>query len=284
MSEIVFADGAYVERKDARVSIFDRGFLFADGIYEVCAVLDGKLVDNSAHLARLDRSLAAIELACPMSHAEIVAMQRELVARNALREGLIYMQVTRGVADRDFAFPEGATPTFVAFAQHKRIIGAPAAETGVAAISVPDLRWARRDIKSIALLAQVLAKQQARKARAAEAFMVEDGFVTEGASSTAFIVTKADKIVTRPLSNALLPGCTRQAILALARERGMKLVERAFTIEEACEAAECFFTSATAFVMPVVSLDGRTIGQGRPGPATRRLRELYIAAAREEAE
>ncbi|MCC0003668.1 MAG: D-amino-acid transaminase [Methylobacteriaceae bacterium] len=284
MSEIVFVDGAYVERKDARVSIFDRGFLFADGIYEVCAVLDGKLVDNSAHLARLDRSLAAIELACPMSHAEIVAMQRELVARNALREGLIYMQVTRGVADRDFAFPEGATPTFVAFAQHKRIIGAPAAETGVAAISVPDLRWARRDIKSIALLAQVLAKQQARKARAAEAFMVEDGFVTEGASSTAFIVTKADEIVTRPLSNALLPGCTRQAILALARERGMKLVERAFTIEEACEAAECFFTSATAFVMPVVSLDGRTIGQGRPGPATRRLRELYIAAAREEAE
>ena len=284
MSEIVFVDGAYVERKDARVSIFDRGFLFADGIYEVSAVLDGKLVDNSAHLARLDRSLAAIELACPMSHAEIVAMQRELVARNALREGLIYMQVTRGVADRDFAFPEGATPTFVAFAQHKRIIGAPAAETGVAAISVPDLRWARRDIKSIALLAQVLAKQAARKAGAAEAFMVEDGFVTEGASSTAFIVTKADEIVTRPLSNALLPGCTRQAILALARERGMKLVERAFTIEEACEADECFFTSATAFVMPVVSLDGRTIGQGRPGPATRRLRELYIAAAREEAE
>ena len=284
MSEIVFVDGAYVERKDARVSIFDRGFLFADGIYEVSAVLDGKLVDNSAHLARLDRSLAAIELACPMSHAEIVAMQRELVARNALREGLIYMQVTRGVADRDFAFPEGATPTFVAFAQHKRIIGAPAAETGVAAISVPDLRWARRDIKSIALLAQVLAKQAARKAGAAEAFMVEDGFVTEGASSTAFIVTKADEIVTRPLSNALLPGCTRQAILALARERGMKLVERAFTIEEACEADECFFTSATAFVMPVVSLDGRTIGQGRPGPATRRLRDLYIAAAREEAE
>ena len=284
MSEIVFVDGAYVERKDARVSIFDRGFLFADGIYEVSAVLDGKLVDNSAHLARLDRSLAAIELACPMSHAEIVAMQRELVARNALREGLIYMQVTRGVADRDFAFPEGATPTFVAFGQHKRIIGAPAAETGVAAISVPDLRWARRDIKSIALLAQVLAKQAARKAGAAEAFMVEDGFVTEGASSTAFIVTKADEIVTRPLSNALLPGCTRQAILALARERGMKLVERAFTIEEACEADECFFTSATAFVMPVVSLDGRTIGQGRPGPATRRLRDLYIAAAREEAE
>ena len=284
MSEIVFADGAYVERKDARVSIFDRGFLFADGIYEVSAVLDGKLVDNSAHLARLDRSLAAIELACPMSHAEIVAMQRELVARNALREGLIYMQVTRGVADRDFAFPEGATPTFVAFAQHKRIIGAPAAETGVAAISVPDLRWARRDIKSIALLAQVLAKQAARKAGAAEAFMVEDGLVTEGASSSAFIVTKSQEIVTRPLSSALLPGCTRQAILALAQERRMAIVERAFTIEEACAAAECFFTSATAFVMPVVSLDGRKIGQGTPGEATRRLRALYIAAARASAQ
>lgn len=280
MSEIVYVDGAYVERRDARVSVFDRGFLFADGIYEVCAVLDGKLVDNDAHLARLDRSLREIDLASPFSHEEVVAVQRELVARNALREGLIYMQVTRGAADRDFAFPENASPTFVAFAQARRIIGSPQAETGVAVISVPDLRWARRDIKSIALLAQVLAKQQARKAGAAEAFMVEDGFVTEGASSSAFIVTKSREIVTRPLSSALLPGCTRQAILALAQEREMTIVERAFTIEEACDAAECFFTSATAFVMPVVSLDARTIGQGRPGDATRRLRELYIATAR----
>ena len=280
MSEIVYVDGAYVERRDARVSVFDRGFLFADGIYEVCAVLDGKLVDNDAHLARLDRSLREIDLASPLSREEVVAVQRELVARNALREGLIYMQVTRGAADRDFAFPENASPTFVAFAQARRIIGSPQAETGVAVISVPDLRWARRDIKSIALLAQVLAKQQARKAGAAEAFMVEDGFVTEGASSSAFIVTKSREIVTRPLSSALLPGCTRQAILALAQEREMTIVERAFTIEEACDAAECFFTSATAFVMPVVSLDARTIGQGRPGDATRRLRELYIATAR----
>ena len=280
MSEIVYVDGAYVERRDARVSVFDRGFLFADGIYEVCAVLDGKLVDNDAHLARLDRSLREIALASPLSREEVVAVQRELVARNALREGLIYMQVTRGAADRDFAFPENASPTFVAFAQARRIIGSPQAETGVAVISVPDLRWARRDIKSIALLAQVLAKQQARKAGAAEAFMVEDGFVTEGASSSAFIVTKSREIVTRPLSSALLPGCTRQAILALAQEREMTIVERAFTIEEACNAEECFFTSATAFVMPVVALDGRTIGQGRPGDATLRLRELYIAAAR----
>lgn len=284
MSEIVFVDGAYVPRAEARVSIFDRGFLFADGIYEVCAVLDGKLVDNAAHLARLDRSLREIELPCPLAREDIVAMQRELVARNGLREGLVYMQVTRGAADRDFAFPDNARPTFVAFAQARRIVGAPQAETGVAAISTPDLRWARRDIKSVALLAQVLAKQEARKAGAAEAFMVEDGHVTEGASSSAFIVTQQAEIVTRPLSNALLPGCTRQAVLALARERGMKLVERAFTITEAYAAAECFFTSATAFVMPVVTLDGRAIGQGAPGPATKRLRELYIDAARASAQ
>lgn len=280
MSEIVFVDGAYVPREKASVSVFDRGFLFADGIYEVCAVLDGKLVDNPAHLARLDRSLGEIELPCPLSREEIVAMQRELVSRNEVREGLVYIQVTRGAADRDFAFPENVKPTFVAFAQAKKIIGSPHAETGVAAISVPDLRWARRDIKSVALLAQVLAKQAARKAGAAEAFMVEDGLVTEGASSSAFIVTQAQEIVTRPLSNALLPGCTRQAVLALARERNMRLVERAFTIDEAYGAAECFFTSATAFVMPIVTLDGRMIGQGRPGPATTRLRELYIEAAR----
>ena len=284
MSEIVYVNGAFVDRAAAHVSVFDRGFLFADGIYEVCAVLDGKLVDNDAHLARLQRSLAEIELPSPLGHDAIVAVQRELVVRNGLSEGLVYMQVTRGAADRDFAFPEGATPTFVAFAQARRIIGAPAAETGVAAITVPDLRWARRDIKSVALLAQVLAKQAARKAGAAEAFMVEDGFVTEGSSSTAFIVTTAGEIVTRPLSTAILPGCTRKAILKLAEEKRMRLVERAFSVDEAYAAAECFFTSATAFVMPVVTLDGRPVADGRPGPATRRLREIYIDAARANAQ
>lgn len=284
MNEVVYVNGAYVDRADARVSVFDRGFLFADGVYEVCAVLDGRLVDNDAHLARLARSLAAIELDCPLSREDIVAIQRELIARNRLSEGLVYMQVTRGAADRDFAFPDNATPTFVAFAQARRIVGAPAAETGVAAISVPDLRWSRRDIKSVALLGQVLAKQAARRAGAAEAFMVEDGFVTEGASSSVFIVTKAREIVTRPLSTALLPGCTRQAVLALANERQMQLVERAFTVDEVNAAAECFFTSATAFVMPVVTLDGRPIGDGKPGPATRRLRDLYIEAARATAQ
>ena len=284
MSEIVYVNGAFVDRAHAQVSVFDRGFLFADGIYEVCAVLDGKLIDNDAHLARLERSLGEIELTSPLTRGAIVAVQRELVARNNIAEGLIYMQVTRGAADRDFAFPDTAPPTFVAFAQAKKIIGSPQAETGVAAISVPDLRWARRDIKSVALLAQVLAKQAACKAGAAEAFMVEDGFVTEGSSSTAFIVTNAGEIVTRPLSNTVLPGCTRLAILKLAQERTMRLVQRAFSVDEAHAAAECFFTSATAFVMPVVTLDGKPIADGKPGPATRRLRELYIEAARANAQ
>ena len=284
MSEIVYVNGAFLPRQDAKISVFDRGFLFADGIYEVCAVLDGRLVDNASHLERLERSTSAIELPLPLSRKEIVDMQRELVARNGVQEGLVYMQVTRGAADRDFAFPGETSPTLVAFTQKKTIIGAPAAKAGVSVISTPDIRWARRDIKSVALLAQVLAKQAARRAGSAEAFMVEDGFVTEGSSSTAFIVTQAGEIVTRPLSTALLPGCTRKAVLRLAQERGMTIVERAFTIAEAQAAAECFFTSATAFVMPVIAIDGVTVGQGAPGPATLRLREIYIETARASAE
>ena len=279
MSDQVYVNGDYVARARASVSVFDRGFLFADGIYEVCAVLGGRLVDNPAHLDRLERSVAAIQLALPVSREEIVAIQRELVARNGVDEGLVYMQVTRGAADRDFPFPQGVRPTLVAFTQAKSVIASPAAATGVAVVSTPDLRWARRDIKSIALLAQVLAKQAAREAGSAEAFMVEDGLVTEGASSTAFIVTAAGEIVTRPLSNALLPGCTRLSVLRLARETGMPIVERAFSIAEAQAAREVFFTSATAFVMPVVTLDGKTIADGQPGPATRRLRQIYIETA-----
>lgn len=279
MSEIVYVNGAFLPRVDAKISVFDRGFLFADGIYEVCAVLDGRLVDNAAHLDRLERSTAAIELSLPIAREKIISAQRELVARNGIVEGLVYMQVTRGAADRDFSFPDVATPTLVAFTQKKTILDAPAAKTGVSVISTPDIRWARRDIKSIALLAQVLAKQAARRAGCAEALMVEDGFVTEGSSSTAFIVTQAGEIVTRPLSTALLPGCTRKAVLRLAQERGMRIVERAFSIAEAQAAAECFFTSATAFVMPVIAIDGAKVGSGAPGSATLRLREIYIETA-----
>jgi D-alanine transaminase len=280
MSRTMFVNGAFVPEEEARVSIMDRGFLFADGIYEVSAVLDGHLVDNDAHLARLDRSLAAIRIPNPHDTKAWTALQQELIRRNRLTEGLVYLQVTRGAAERDFAFPEASRPTVVLFTQAKTVAAAPAAETGVAVITVPDLRWKRRDIKSVGLLAQVLAKQAAREAGVAEAWMVEDGTVTEGSSSTAFIITGDGRIVTRPMSQAVLPGITRQAVLRLAGETGLVLEERPFTPGEALEATEAFYTSASSLVMPVVAIDGRAIGDGRPGRLTRRLRALYLEAAR----
>ncbi|MEA1831544.1 D-amino-acid transaminase [Methylobacterium durans] len=282
MSRTVYLDGRFVPFEEARVPIMDRGFLFADGIYEVSAVLDGRLVDNAAHLARLDRSLSEIGIANPHTIEAWTRLQIDLVARNGLTEGLVYMQVTRGVAERDFAFPAAGTPpTVVMFTQGKAIRANPLAETGAKVVTVEDLRWKRRDIKSVALLAQVLAKQAAAAAGVAEAWMVEDGAVTEGSSSTAFIVTGDDRIVTRPLSTAILPGITRKAVLRLAAEGGLGIEERPFSVEEAYAAAEAFYTSASAFVMPVVAIDGRPVGEGRPGPRTRRLRELYLAMASE---
>jgi D-alanine transaminase len=278
---IVYLNGAFLPFEDARVPIMDRGFLFADGIYEVSAVLDGRLVDNAAHIARLDRSLGEIGIRNPHEAAEWERLETELVARNGVVEGLVYMQVTRGVAERDFAFPPAGTPpTVVMFTQAKTIVDNPLARTGARIVTVEDLRWKRRDIKSVALLAQVLAKQAAAAAGVAESWMVEDGFVTEGSSSTAFIVTRDGTLVTRPLSTALLPGITRAAVLRLAAEAGLRLDERLFRLEEAHEAAEAFYTSASAFVMPVVEIDGRTVGTGRPGPHATRLRELYVALAR----
>ncbi|RZK84585.1 MAG: D-amino acid aminotransferase, partial [Methylobacterium sp.] len=210
--------------------------------------------------------------------------QTELVARNGVTEGLVYMQVTRGVYERDFAYPPAGTrPTVMMFTQAKTVAANPLAAKGARVITVPDLRWKRRDIKSVALLAQVLAKQQAAAAGVAEAWMVEDDAVTEGSSSTAFIVTTGGALVTRPLSTALLPGITRKAVLRLAEEAGLALEERLFSVAEALAAAEAFYTSASAFVMPVVSIDGHAVGEGHPGPHTRRLRELYLAMARESA-
>lgn len=279
---IVYLNGAFLPFEEARVPIMDRGFLFADGIYEVSAIIDGKLVDNAAHLARLDRSLGEIGIRNPHDAAGWEKLQTELVARNGVREGLVYMQVTRGVAERDFAFPKAGTePTVMMFTQAKTVLANPLAETGARVITVEDLRWKRRDIKSVALLAQVLAKQQAAEAGVAEAWMVEDGAVTEGSSSTAFIVSRERVLVTRPLSTALLPGITRASVLKLAGEADLKIEERWFSVAEAYEAQEAFYTSASAFVMPVVEIDGRSIGEGRPGPLTRRLRELYIEAARQ---
>ena len=279
MSRIVFVNGAFVPFEQASIPIMDRGFLFADGIYEVSAVVNGRLVDNDAHLARLDRSLKEIRIENPYSAEEWIRLEEELVRRNGLVEGTVYMEVTRGAAEREFAFPKDVKPTVVMFTQPKNITRSPQAETGIAVITVPDLRWKRRDIKSVALLAQVLAKQAAAEAGVGEAWMVEDGKVTEGASSTAFVITRDRRIVTRPLSNAILPGITRKAVIRLAEENGLAVEERLFSIEEAHEAAEAFITSASSFVMPVVKIDGRPVADGRPGPLTRRLRALYLEMA-----
>ena len=282
MDPIAYVNGSFVPLSDAKVSVLDRGFLFADGIYEVAAVLDGKLVDNASHLARLERSVGEIKLKLPETIERITEIQKELVARNELANGLVYLEVTRGAdKGRDFAFPKGdIKPTLVMFTSEKDIVGASSAKTGISVITVPDIRWERRDIKSIALLAQVLAKQAAAEAGAGEAWMLEDGFVTEGGSSSAFILTQDDVIVTRQNSNAILPGCTRKAVVALAAERQLRVEERPFTVAEALAAKEAFITSASLFVQPVVAIDGKTVGAGKPGPMTTRLREIYVEFAK----
>lgn len=279
MSRIVFLNGSFLPIEEAKVPFMDRGFLFGDGVYEGVGVLEGRLVDNEAHLERLERSLQEVRIPNPYSREEWTRLEEELARRNGMTEGFIYFQVTRGVAERDFTFPEHVVPSVAMFTQAKAIVNAPSAETGIAVVTMPDLRWKRRDIKSLNLLAQVLAKQAAKEAGAQEAWMVEDGFVTEGGSSSGFIVTREGRVVVRPLSNAILPGITRKALLALSKDIGIELEERLFTVEEAYEAAEAFMTSASTFVLPIVSIDGRSIGDGKPGPITRKLRETYIRMA-----
>jgi D-alanine transaminase len=272
-------DGSFQPLADVRLSPMDRGFLFADGIYEVTAVLDGKLVDSASHLARLERSAAALEIALPISVAEIEQIERELIARNDLARGTIYIQLTRGAAERDF-LAEPEKPTLLLFTQAGDMLASKAATEGVKVVTMPDIRWDRRDIKSVMLLAQVLAKRAARAAGAQEAWLVQDGYVTEGASSTALIVTADGTLVTRPNSNIILPGCTRAAVLALAERDGVALEERPFTVEEALAGREAMLTSASNFVVAIVSIDGQPIGDGKPGPIARRLRELYLEMAR----
>jgi D-alanine transaminase len=285
LDQIAYVNGSFVPMADAKVSILDRGFLFADGIYEVAAVLDGKLIDNASHLARLERSVGEISLALPETTERIQDIQKELIARNNLVNGMVYLEVTRGAdTGRDFAFPKSVKPTLIMFTTVKDIVNAPSAETGIGVITVPDLRWTRRDIKSVALLAQVLAKQAAAEAGAGEAWMIEDGMVTEGGSSSAFILTHDDVLVTRQNSSAILPGCTRKAVVALAEERQLRVEERPFTIAEALAAKEAFITSATVFVQAVVSIDGKIVANGKPGPMTGRLREIYIDFARATAQ
>ena len=244
-------------------------------------MLDGKLVDNASHLARLERSVGEISLALPESIERIIEIQKELIARNKLDAGLVYLEVTRGAdKGRDFAFPKGVKPTLIMFTSVKDIVNAESARTGIGVITVPDIRWARRDIKSVALLAQVLAKQAAAEVGAGEAWMIEDGKVTEGGSSSAFILTQDDVIVTRQNGSEILPGCTRKAVVKLAEERQLRVEERPFSIEEALKAKEAFITSASSFVQAVISIDGKQVANGKPGPMTNRLREIYIDFAR----
>ncbi len=270
-------NGSFVDESAATVSIFDRGLLFGDGVYEVAAVLNGRLLDADLHLARLERSLAAVGMASPLPAAQWLDVLQALADANAVREGLVYLQVTRGVAERDFAFPVQAVPTHFAYARPKPLRDDPQA-AGVSVHVVPDLRWARCDIKSTAMLAQVLAKQAARAAGAYEAMMHEEGVVTEGGSSTLWIV-EGGVLVTRPLSPAILAGVTRDVVLGLARDAGIPVEERAFTVTEAHEADECLMTSATTFVLPIVAIDGRPVGSGGPGEVTRALRAAYVARA-----
>ncbi len=284
MSRIVYVNGEFVPEEEAKVSVFDRGFLFADGVYEVTPVLQGKLLDNAGHMARLARSLGELRMESPVPVAEIPALMKEIVARNDLDEGMVYLQITRGAADRDFAFPKDATPTLVMFTQAKAVEDTVAAREGLRVVSAPDIRWGRRDIKTVQLLAPSLAKQAARDQGKDDAWMVKDGQVTEGTSNNAFIVTRDGAIVTRQLSTDILHGVTRKLVLRLAEEAQMRVEERPFTIAEAQEAAEAFMTAASAFVTPVVEIDGAPVGDGRPGPVAKRLREIYLAAALADAE
>jgi len=279
MSRTVYLNGAYVPEEDAKISIFDRGFLMADGVYEVTSVIDGKLIDFDGHTTRLDRSLRELDMENPISRDDLLEAHRELVRLNAIDEGLVYLQITRGAPnDRDFVFPDpDETPqTIVMFTQNKPgLADNPTAKKGIKIISIEDIRWGRRDIKTVQLLYPSMGKMMAKKQGADDAWMVEDGAVTEGTSNNAYIV-KEGKIITRALSNDILHGITRAAVLRFAQEAQMEVIERDFTIAEAQEADEAFITSASTFVMPVVEIDSQPLGTGAPGPLVTRLREIYL--------
>ena len=286
MSRIVYVNGQYVPEEDAKVSIFDRGFLMADGVYEVTSVLGGKLIDFEGHAVRLARSLSELGMENPISKEDLLQVHRELVSRNGVEEGMVYLQITRGAPDdRDFVFPDPETtpPTVVLFTQNKPgLANNPAAKKGIKVISIDDIRWGRRDIKTVQLLYPSMGKMMAKKAGADDAWMVQDGHVTEGTSNNAYIV-KGHQIITRGLSNDILHGITRAAVLRCAEEAQMEVVERSFSIAEAQEADEAFITSASTFVMPVVAIDERKLGSGKPGPVAARLREIYLEESLKQA-
>ena len=283
MTRTVYVNGTYLPEDEAHVSVFDRGFLFADAVYEVTSVLDGKLIDFAAHTKRLQRSLDELDMSNPTTDEELLNIHRELVRRNNIDNGLIYLQVTRGAADRDFAFPTDATPTIVLFTQSKPgLADNDAVRTGIKVIAVDDLRWGRRDIKTVQLLYPSMGKMMAKAAGADDAWMVEDGFITEGTSNNAYII-KNGAIITRHLGHEILHGITRAAVLRFAAEAQMTVEERPFTLDEARTADEAFITSASTFVMPVVEIDGAPVANGTPGPITHRLRDIYLEEMRKSA-
>ncbi len=280
MTRIVYLNGEYLPAEQARISIFDRAVTFGDAIYEVAGVLDGRFVDFAHHMERYFNSLDKLGIESPLSQQEILQAFRRLVELNRIDEGLVYMQVTRGAAERDFVWPDQITPNVFMFTQPKASVENETAETGVALASAPDLRWARRDIKSVNLLGQVLAKRAAHEAGAYEALMVDhDGYVTE-CGSTSFFIVRGDLVLTRPLSNDILPGVTRRAVVTLCNTHGLRLVESRFQLDEALSADEAFISGASSYILPVVRIDDTEISGGQPGELTRRLRQIYIDHAR----
>jgi D-alanine transaminase len=278
MSRIAYVNGRYLPRADASVNIEDRGYQFSDGVYEVCEVRGGRLIDLRRHMARLERSLAELRIRTPMPLAALGVVLRETVARNRVKNGIVYLQITRGVARRDHAFPDaGTSPSVVVIARELDFARNEAiAAAGIAVISVPDTRWARVDIKSVSLLPNVLAKQAAREQGAREAWFVDKtGFVLEGSSSNAWIVSRDGKVVTRQADTAILRGITRTVLLDAIKARGLTIEERAFTLAEAYSAREAFVTSASQIVMPVVRIDGCSVGDGKPGPVATALRREF---------
>jgi D-alanine transaminase len=280
MSRVAYVGGQYLPHRLAAVHIEDRGYQFADGVYEVLAVVRGHLVDEEAHLVRLARSLRELRIPSPMSDAALKIIMRETIRRNGVLDGIVYLQISRGVAPRDHAFPESVKPVLVVTSRRKRPMDPRIPAAGIAVITIPDIRWRRCDIKSVALLPNVLGKQLAKEAGAYEAWQVDqEGRVTEGTSTNAWIVTAERTVVTRQADSAILNGITRLAVVDIIRREGYSLVERPFTVGEAKAASEAFLTSTTVDLLPVVRIDGDPVGNGAPGPLSRRLREFYLAHA-----
>ncbi len=281
-SDIVFLNGEFLPKDKAKISVFDRGFIFGDGIYEVVPVMNGVLIDKIEFWERFKRSLKEIALNFPYKDSEFESILNELIAKNALKEGGVYMQITRGIASRDFAFTKGLQPTIMAFVYAANIQNNELASKGISVVSVPDIRWKRRDIKSISLLAQCYAKEIAVNAGADEGFMVENGKVTEATSASAFII-KDKTLITKPFSNEILPGIRRQNILKFAREMNLSVAERAFSMNEVYEADEVFISAASLPILGVIKADGKMIANGKVGKFTQLLRQRYLQKMRNEA-